>query len=94
MTRAYHNNRKVSRLQAAWNGKLVAALDAKPLVVWGPHCTNHLKAVCLREHDTPSGWRVLKGSVIQFTSPEFRDRWLAAHHPRKWGKLLRKWVRV
>jgi len=74
---------------------LVRAVEAAhAIIVWGPHRTNHYTAICLREHDTPNGWRVLKGSKIQFCKPEYRDKWLAAQHPHKWGKLLKRWQKV
>lgn len=59
--------------------------------LWGPHKTNHLKVVCLREHESNNGTRIPVGFTIPFCLPEHRDSWLASQHPRAWGKLLRKW---
>lgn len=91
MARAYHNKHRVTVDMKRWNGKLELS-KVPAMVVWGPHRTNHYKVVCLKEHDTPTGWRILKGSIIQFAAPEYRDRFLAAHHPKRWGKLLKKWT--
>ena len=84
-----------SRKRDKLGAKEAAALDRKfGKALWGPHPTNHLRAVCIREHEsTFSGCRIPKGFVIPFALPEHRDSWLAAQHPNRWGKLLKKWRR-
>jgi len=60
----------------------------KALVLWGPHRTNRLRVVCVREHVSPvSGVLIPKGFEIPFCIPEHRNSWLKAQHPKKWGKL-------
>ena len=63
----------------------------KPL--WGPHPTKHQFAVCLREHELEDGTKRFRGDTINFLMPHLRDAWLAAQHPKAWGKLLARWAK-
>lgn len=75
-----------------WRGKLVVALSKPMPPLWGPH-RGKRKVVCLRSYMATSTCEILKGSIMEFSSEENRDRWLAATHPRRYERLLKKWER-